>query len=563
MKARAHWTLALCCAALALAVGWSGTGGDFLYDDRSYVVENTAVVADAAAFCNPTPPTIRDVTGRIDDARRLGLYRPITELSYRLDFRRSGLDARTFHRTNLLLHALVTGLVALLALRLLGNLRAAAIAGGVFAVHPVHVEAVAWVVGRAEILATLFAILAVLVHGRPAVRRAALRPWCGALLYLAAALAKESAITLPAALCLLDLSADRVAPVARRCRRLAGRMLPYALTVAALVAVRIAVLGRFGPDVSLDPLLGGLAPGERLRLGAGVLGSAVLHLLAPIGLSISYSQAAVQHGARVITGTVLLVGGLLWLARSQRRTAPPATFGGVALFGVAMLPFLHLVPIGALFADRFLYLPSVGFCVWLGAVASQGSARVQVIALAGITLVLPTFATLSLLRAPVFRDELRLWEDAVAKDDSQALSHYLLGQQYQRAGLLDPTGDSMRGAIHHLRRSLELDANHPLAPYAHLTLGIDAIGRHRDVDAGLRHYRTALACDPNFADAMLHLAALRPSGRISAPEADALLRRALRLPLSAEQRTWAEQELKSTSADAHPGASDASDERDR
>ena len=281
---------------------------------------------------------------------------------------------------------------------------------------------------------------------------------------------------------------------------------------------------------------------ERLALGLGVLATAVSKLFVPVGLSISYAGDAFLSPTRVAAGLAALVVLVTFAVRAVRRRDPPLALP-LFLFLAAMLPFLHLVPIGAVFGDRFLYLPSVAF-VAVVAVGVDRAGRFKGVAVGAAAVAVAAFLTLSILRNPVFRSERALWEDAVAKDDDQAIPHYLLGLEYQRAGLLDFQSERRRGAIAHYQRSLEIDPRHPLAPWANLALGADRAARQHNAAAALRHYRAALEQHPAFVDALLHLAALQPSGLVTPDEARDAVRRALLLPLTDDQRRLAEQMLR-------------------
>lgn len=519
--ARSDWFHPLLAAAVGLLIHFAGVGGEFLYDDLTYVQQNPSVTGEAGIFSEATPP------GRPD----LGLYRPVTVLTYRWNYLASGLDPYPFHLVNLLLHAAAAALLVVVAAGLGAGRPTALLAGLLFAVHPVHVEAVGWVVGRAEVLATLLALLAVRIHGRRDDPRPLLRAALGAVLYGLAALSKESALALPAFLLIAD-GMGRV-PVARGLRLL--RMLPAALICAAVISLRVLVLGRFGPDVDTDPFLGGLGPGERLPLGLAVLGRAMRSLILPFDLSIHYEPARFSGALPWLLGAlaILSLGTLGWFFWRRRRTAGLL---GLALLLVALLPFLHLVPIGAVFADRFLYLPSAGFCLVAAVLIGVGAGRRPALRAGVALLLLLLFAGLTLDRNPVFRDALSLWEDAAAKDPDAALPLFQLAGQYDEAGLLDYRSEQRRGALYFWRESLRVDPDHSFAPQAHVKLGEHAAGTLGDAARAAQHYRAALSLFPTYKDALLDLAALHPSPEVTREEARSLLNRVLALDPDDRQR---------------------------
>ena len=340
---------------------------DFAYDDVAVVLR------DARVHDLDSIPAILGAGYWQDDAT--SLWRPLTTLSFALDWAIRPADAAWFHAVNIAWHALATALVTLLLASLCGPL--AALAGGlVFAVHPVHVEAVANVVGRAELMAACAAFGAALVwlperHGRG-------RAAAAAALYLLALGAKESAIMLPALLVLVDMATgalrtDRWRPwLADR----APGLLMLVLVAATYLAIRTQVLDTLVP-ARVDPALD-LARGapERVFTALQVWPHIVRLLLFPRTLLADYGprillprpgpDAAVVAGVMVLLG--LFGGALLSLRHGKRRTALLLLWAPVALLPVSNFFF----PIGLLLGERMLYLPSfaVALAVSLAVTAS-------------------------------------------------------------------------------------------------------------------------------------------------------------------------------------------------
>ena len=188
--------------------------GAFVIDDGSAVRTNQDLRSETPL----SQLLVRDFWGRpIEAATSVKSYRPLTVLSFRWNFSAHGLDVWGYHAVNVLLHALCTALVHLLARAQLSDELAADVAALSFAVHPVHCEAVASIVGRAELLCCVFYLLCLLAHhgcsapeaaaaaaaarGSGAWPRFAVAMGCAVL----AALSKETGLTAPAASCALDL----------------------------------------------------------------------------------------------------------------------------------------------------------------------------------------------------------------------------------------------------------------------------------------------------------------------------------------------------------------------
>jgi hypothetical protein len=298
-----------------------------------------------------------------------GLYRPVTIGSFTLEWRLWGGSPLGYHVVNVLLH----GVVALLVLALLRRLVPAlpALAGALwFALQPVHVEAVANVVGRSELYAAAFFLGACVLYLDGMTWEGFARPLRLAglcVLYLLALGSKEIAVTLPAVLVLLEVArtSGRAPPDRSLRERLRRETSLYASLLAALGAyllVRWSVLGT---------VLGGTpAPwfqhtGMATRLlTALTLWIQYLRLMAfPMVLSSDYAPGVLSIPAgvspQVVVGGVILVGWVLLAVWSRRRQ--PAVATGLTWFLVTILPVSNLLfPTGMLVAERVLYLPSVG-----------------------------------------------------------------------------------------------------------------------------------------------------------------------------------------------------------
>ena len=295
------------------------------------------------------------------------LYRPLAVATYAVDALLDG--PAWFHLVNLLWHAGASVAVATLARRWAGE-RSALIAGLLFAVHPVHVEAVANVAGRAELMAALFSMLAVyaaLVRGSVG--------WSAAALALGV-LSKENAVVVPALVVW-----GWLAGLARPGRRGAlAFAISWAVLGAAYVALRTAVLRHSTGFLELAPVFDGAGP-VAIRLTAIAAFTDVARLLVlPFTLRADYSPAERTLVTSVADGRLLLglacvaawAALLVWAWRRGRMLEVFALgWIAIALFPVANL----VVPVGVLIAERTLYLPSAGFVIalaaWLDRVAAS------------------------------------------------------------------------------------------------------------------------------------------------------------------------------------------------
>lgn len=317
------------------------------------------------------------LTGPYWAAPGMGLYRPLVTLSFAVDWALSDGSTTWFHAMNGLWHAAAT--VALYSLLLAWFGVFAAAAGAlVFAVHPVHVEAVANIVGRAELMAALFVLLACVLwaHERP--RSSGLRVLMVCVSFALAMLCKESAAVLPGLLVLIDATRHRwnnlgeLPAYLRRNWRLYGSL---TVVLIGVLGLRIAVTGVLSPS-QVDPILEIMgSPAERIRTSMQVWPHYLRLLLFPRTLLADYGPRVLMpldsgsplilYGVLVL-GT-LLIGGLLLLNRRRPLAALMAWWLPLTVLPVANL----LVPIGILLAERTLYLPSAAVSLLIAMLVSS------------------------------------------------------------------------------------------------------------------------------------------------------------------------------------------------
>jgi hypothetical protein len=349
-------------AAAALAVYANSLGNGFAFDDE-WVIEGNPVVTEgrlAEVLETPYWPQAPEGTGN---------YRPLTIASFALEWAAWDGDPFGYHAVSVAAHVGVSLLVFTLLLHLVGT--AGALAGGlVFAVHPVHVEAVANVVGRAELYAAAAVLGAVLLHLRGA-------GWTGwrrggrlagiALLYAAGLASKEMAVTLPGLLLLLDVTVrrDGEGDLVRRLRASLPVYLVLGATLAGYLVVRLSVLGVWTGEAAQAGLRS-LGTGGRLLAALAVWPHYLRLLVAPAELSMDYQPGVLVPStgvdAAVVAGALILlavVAGAVALARGR-----PVLALALGWFFVAVLPVSNLVVrADVMLAERTLYLPSVGLAI--------------------------------------------------------------------------------------------------------------------------------------------------------------------------------------------------------
>ncbi|HUG40884.1 MAG TPA: hypothetical protein VMM12_10380, partial [Longimicrobiales bacterium] len=304
----------------------------------------------------------------------LGMYRPLTLATFAVDWEIWGGRPFGFHLANVLLHAAVTGLVLLLLLALGVAPTTAAAGAAVFAVHPVHVEAVANIVGRAELLATLFFLAACLLYAR--MRAGWPKAAAVGALYLLSLLSKEIGITLPGALVLLHLARGAGIRRALSAARTEWRVyLALALAFAGSFVLRWVNIGAVLGGGEAPWFWGeGASASTRVWTAIRVFPEYLRLMVAPVDLVPDYGPGVIWperswSGPLVLLGAATAVIGVAIVVRAWQRARLVAL--GIVWFAGTVLPVSGLLfATGVLLAERTLYLPSVGLALVVSGLGS-------------------------------------------------------------------------------------------------------------------------------------------------------------------------------------------------
>ncbi len=439
--------LVLFVAAAAYA---NALGNGFAYDDNHVVAMNPVVTHArwGEALLGPYWQGARPGSG---------LWRPVSVASFVAQWHAWGGNPLGFHAVNLLVHVAVSLMVLALLARFL-SLGPALVGTLLFAIHPVHVEAVANVVGLEELLAAAAILGACLLYldgarWRPGGRAARLAGI--GVLYLLGMGAKEIAVTLPGVLVLLEVFRRRRAsedpaalePLSVRLRRETPLFLSLLAVLGAYLVVRASVLGTVTGEVPA-PALRGLTSTGRVLTALTAWPHYLRLMVFPADLSADYSPGVlmVAHhvNANVVLGTVIL-GALVALAWALRRSSPVVSLG-ITWFGLTVLPVSNLFfSAGTLLAERTLYLPSVGFALVVGAVAGKvaelADARLRQVAVglavvAGLALFVRTVA-----RNPSWMSSYTVLNTLAVQHPESSISLHHRAEGLERVGRI---GDAAR-----------------------------------------------------------------------------------------------------------------------
>ena len=426
--------LALSIVALTLFASATSLGNGFAYDDRWIIAENKRVHtlhAPWRLFGETYWPNVRGAA----------LYRPLIILIYAIEWAAGGGAPLLYHIVNVALYAPAAVLVLWLALQVLPR-SAAWAAAALFAIHPVHVEAVGNVVGQAELWTAVALIGAVGLYvrdrreGLPLPRQSA---WIIVALYFAGMLVKENAIVLPALLVVAEwfLVHDE-RPWRERADGLFTLLVWMGLFAAFFLYLRSSILGEIGGDVS-HPSLHDLGLGQRSLLMLGLAPEFGRLLLWPAELYADYSPRQVPTLTELQLGHVpgaLLVMCLVILFFISIRRAPVVAFG-LAWFAIAFAPVSNvLIPTGILIAERTLLVPSAGVLLAVAFATPwvleklRGRSNLVRIAVAGeFAAILTLGAANSAERQLVWKNSDTVFNSLITDSPKNFKAHYAYGGQ--------------------------------------------------------------------------------------------------------------------------------------
>jgi Tfp pilus assembly protein PilF len=454
-------------------------------------------------------------------------WHPLTWLSHMLDVQLYGLDPGPHHLTNEFFHIVNTLLLFGLLQRMTGALGRSAFVAGLFAVHPLHVESVAWVAERKDVLSTLFGILTLWAYVAYA-RRPGVRRYLAVLLLFALGLmAKPMLVTLPFVMLLLDFwplgrltqgpnPASRSIPIGARwpIGTLVREKLPLLALAALSSIVTFVVQRRGGAVMGLDVIP------IRLRV-ANALVSYVAYLakmLWPARLAVFYPYFGSLPGwwvAGAILGLVAVSAAVLWVG-VRRPYLPVGWFWYLG----TLVPVIGLVQVGSqTMADRYTYVPLIGLFIMVAwgvpdLLIRWPPARIALPAAAGVVILGCAIAAQA--QVQYWESSTALWTHALEVTAGNDVAYNNLGNVFAKQGKLDD-------AIAEYSEALRIK---PGYAFAHNNLG-RVLANQGKVSEAVEHYSKALRIEPDYADAHNNLGiVLADEGKLD--EAIAHYSRALR-----------------------------------
>jgi tetratricopeptide (TPR) repeat protein len=483
---------------VTLAVYLPVRSNGFVYDDYDYVVNNHTV-QNGLNWAG-----IRWAFTTWHSSN----WHPLTWISHMLDCQLFGLNAGPQHVVNVLIHGANAALLLMLLLRLTGQLWASALVAALFAWHPLHVESVAWISERKDVLSTFFGLLTLLAYSHYAQNQSsagrrtssagsgglALDPrlstldYALALLFFALGLmSKPMLVTLPFVMLLLDLwPLQRFSVLNFQLpvfRRLLLEKWPFFLLATASCWITFLAQSHGQAIVSFEQI----PLSQRLENASVAYGLYLLKMIWPASLAVFYPLPDKISGLALAASLMVLAGISIgvWLGRK----GSPCLLVGWLWFLGTLVPVVGLVQVGSqAMADRYTYFPLIG--VFIAAVFGGGQLAhhlrfPRAVGLALVVLVLGACVIVTENQLTYWRNNKSLFMHALDTTRNNSIAHLWVGMAWQ------DEGDSSR-ALTEYREAARLDPNDL---FTHFTMGglLDKLDRPEEA---LAEYRRALQINP-------------------------------------------------------------------
>jgi tetratricopeptide (TPR) repeat protein len=492
----------LLLAAISLAVfGQTIRYGFVNFDDDLYVYDAHIIKAGltidgiAAAFITP-------------HARN---WHPLTTISHMLDCQLYGLNSGGHHVTNTLLHTLATLLLFRVLQQMTGAVWKSALVAALFAVHPLHVESVAWISERKDVLSAVFFFLMLSAYARYARAPSIWRYLLVAGLFAAGLMSKPMLVSAPVILLLLDywpLGRMRSQESEVRSRKSEARS--HWPVVGRLVLEKIPLLVLSAGSCAITFLVqkratGAIPPLPLLWRMENAVASYMIYIWKtfwPTRLAVFYPH---PNNTLPVWGIAAAVGFLLaiTIAAIALRGKRPYLFTGWFWYLVMLVPVIGLVQVGEQgYADRYTYLPHVGLfllAVWgIADVTASWRPVLQIAAATGVVIVIG-LACAAFIQTSYWRNSEILWTHALAVTSDNDFAHNNLGYLLVDQGELDDGISHFEAASRIRSRKTDRHYNAGSA-FVEMNLA-DALARKGQSDEAMVHYNQAMKLEPNYADA--------------------------------------------------------------
>jgi len=480
--------------AIALLVYRAAAGFGFVnVDDQTYLTSN-AVVQGGLSW-----EGVRWAFGSMHGSN----WHPLTWLSHMADVSLFGMDAGRHHAVSVAIHA-VNGVLLFAWLRgATGSTWRSALTAALFAVHPLHVESVAWVAERKDVLSTLLWLVALIAWTGWVRNRGAWRYGVVLLAFALGLLAKPMVVTLPFALLLVDawplgrlggLTPDEPFDPRKAWPLLREKLPLFALSLASAAVTVVAQR-----EVAISSLEG-ISLGDRVANAVVSIAAYLGQTVWPSGLAAFYPHPSVGGAPLawwMVAGSAMLLVALSVIAFACRRSCPWLPWGWLWFLGT-LVPVIGIVQVGVQArADRYTYIPSIGILVaacwtvgWLA-----GASRARRIAAAAISAAaLAALAAAAAAQVETWRSSEALWRHAIAVTERNWAAWAGLGDALHESGRFE---ESVAAG----QESLRMNPRNARA-WNVVGIGLAQLGR---MDEAASHLQEAVRLDPRYGEAWYNL----------------------------------------------------------
>lgn len=459
----------------------SAVNNSFVWDDKGFVVLNPAVRS-----LNNIVSFFTDPKTAAEGALAKDVYRPFMVLSFAIDYHFFKLSPSPYHIENVIFHIINAVLLYFLLQLILKKQMLALIASLIFLTHPAQTEAVTWISGRGNALFVFFFLITLLLYVRFRKTEKIGLFALSICAFILSVFSKEMAVTLP----FVIASYEYFFGDARIDKRVLKSLVPYFLVVAAYLILRFNLMHEMGQRIWW---------GGSLYRTALTMSKALIYYIKVSLFPYALCADPVMLVSRsimepVVFKSIIILAAIFILLAILAKRAKTISFG-ITWFFVTLLPVMNFIPINALVAERFLYLPIIGFAIIAASVLSAAyryisakfsirHANVVITFLAAVLISL--YAVRTYVRNSDWKDEDVFFHILVKSSPYSSNAHYNLGNVYFDQGKYDL-------AINEYLVSLKLK---PKYSFTHLMLG-SAYEKVGELDKAMVQYQETLALDPD------------------------------------------------------------------
>lgn len=513
--------MAFLCLATLLFYWHTGSNEFVEYDDNAYLFENPHVISGLKA------ENIRWAFTTLEQAN----WHPVTWISHMVDVQLYGMSARGHHFTSLFLHILNTVILFLLFRRLTGSLWKSAIVAALFALHPLHVESVAWASERKDVLSTLFGFLTLYIYCLYAEgRKIPIYYLLSLLCFTMGLMAKPMLVSVPFLMLILDywplqrLSNGNNVATEREPKRSIGYLLkekiPFLLLVAASCSITIYAqyVGNAMTSFEFTPL------SFRIKNAAVSCVDYFLKTVWPTDMAVFYPYPESIPTWRFIVSAAVILAITILVFRERKRR--PYLAMGWLWFICSIFPVIGIIKVGLqAMADRYTYIPLIGIFVmfvWLADDLFSNNARQRIVIACLAAAILVAFGIVTAKQVSHWRNSTTLFTHALVATGENFIAEEFIGYELEKAGKYEealvrykeairiaPLDDFAKirqaGIYKHFGKldeavSVFMDVirTNPRSAYGHINLGI-ALALQNKLDEAITHFETALKLNPDSA----------------------------------------------------------------